>query len=270
MLSDEKVAPVMRKYNPDAKYYDHFYAVFNYYFNECSVSIQQRPATIHLAMAYFTQMIMMDKVHARDIQILIAVCILLASKLDEIDYNLPSFDYILHHMKNSKYLINYSLKFSKQHYVIFEEITLKMLRWNLSQITPYHCLQALIAQGIVLSHEKCRIDNSDTIEKSDLESSDLSSEYCDVAPTTGMRRPYGVRSRSSKRSQLRTEDAMVKGKSYSSKKLAHSKTSKTDANSNLREIDITLLIKVRQCSEYFVKLSALVLETQKYTSSKVA
>lgn len=87
---------------------------------------------------------------------LVATSLLLASKFNEIDYNLPSFDYL----KNSERLGRFWRHFSWREYIEFEKLVLKTLDWNLSQITTYQYLQALLSQGIVLSHEKVKVDTS--------------------------------------------------------------------------------------------------------------
>lgn len=92
----------------------------------------------------------------RDFDLLVATSLLLASKFNEIDYNLPSFDY----MKNSEKLGRFWRHFSWREYVEFEKLVLMTLDWNLSLTTTYQYLQALLSQGIVLSHEKVKFDAS--------------------------------------------------------------------------------------------------------------
>ena len=159
MLSDEMIQPNFRIYNPKPKFETYFKDIYKYYFLDCHYSIQQRYQTLHLAMSYFTQSIMgLSNINHKNIDLLAATCLLLGSKLDEIDYNLPSFEYILYHMKNSEHMKNYSLKFSKQEHIDLEKYIVTSLDWNLSQLTPYHFLQALLSQGVVLSHEKVKVE----------------------------------------------------------------------------------------------------------------
>lgn len=101
MLSDEKMHPIMRTFNPNAKYLEHFFDCYSYYFKNCHKTIKQRYQTLHLAIGYFTQWMMKStQLHHTQIELCVATCLLLASKYDEIDYNLPSFEYIQHHMKS--------------------------------------------------------------------------------------------------------------------------------------------------------------------------
>jgi hypothetical protein len=58
----------------------------------------------------------------RDIDILVAVSLLIASKFDEIDYNLPSFDY----MKNTESLNQFWKGFEIEEFVAFEKFVLKV------------------------------------------------------------------------------------------------------------------------------------------------
>jgi hypothetical protein len=45
-------------------------------------------------------------------------------------------------------------------FFLFKNILSGYLDWNLNQMTPYHFLQGLLAQGIVLSHEKTKVFQS--------------------------------------------------------------------------------------------------------------
>lgn len=93
----------------------------------------------------------------RDIEILAASCLLLASKFDEIDYNLPSFEY----MKNTERLKLFWEGLEHQEFVHFEKFIVQSLDWQFYQLTPYHFLQALLSQGIVLSHERVMSESSE-------------------------------------------------------------------------------------------------------------
>ena len=200
MLNDEKMNPSMRMFNANAKHLENFYNVYNYYFIDCHNTIHQRYQTLHLAMGYFTQILMwVSTLEKHDIEILAIVWLLMASKLDEIDYNLPSFDYILNHMKNSKFWINYSLRFSKNDYIFYEKFVLKKLNWNLSQITPYHFLQALLSQGVIFNHEKRIVEKNLGNDFSNIVESDAESDQEDKDKTKkSIRKPYGSRSKSLK------------------------------------------------------------------------
>lgn len=173
MLTDEKLKPQMRVYNPNVMF-DNLPDVYWYYFYDCKSVIQQRMQTLHLAMNYYTQcytkMWMMD---TREIElryprichfvraksdiahILVPAWLLLASKFDEIDYNLPSFNYL----RNSQKLSQFWVGFQWADYVEFERTVIDLLNWNWDQMTPYHFLQTLISQGILLSHERVRKEN---------------------------------------------------------------------------------------------------------------
>ena len=105
MLEDEKITPNTRVFNDKARFQTHLINVYKYFFNDWNKSIQQRHQTLHLAIAFFTQVIMRNnRITFQEVELLIPTSLLLASKLDEIDYNLPSFSYIMHHMKNSEHM----------------------------------------------------------------------------------------------------------------------------------------------------------------------
>ena len=168
MIEDEKIYPQTRIFNDHARFQIHLINVYKYFFADCQKSIQQRYRTLHLAIGYFTQLIM--KTHGlsfQNVELLIPTWLLLASKLDEIDYNLPSFEYIVQHMKNSEHMNNYSLRFYKEDYIELERFVLKTLDWNISQLTPYHFVQALLSQGVVGNHEKVKVTISNSEQNSE-------------------------------------------------------------------------------------------------------
>ena len=110
---------------------------------------------------------------------LVPTCLFLASKFDEIDYNLPSFEF----MKHSNKLKHFWGGLQWKDYVEYERVVLTLLDWNLDQMTPYHFLQSLIAQGILLSHEKVKIfqANINSSEKSENNSYSNYIFNCDLA-----------------------------------------------------------------------------------------
>lgn len=63
-----------------------------------------------------------SSLNLRDTDILVAVSLLIASKFDEIDYNLPSFDY----MKNTEKLNQFWKGFGIEEFVAFEKFVLKV------------------------------------------------------------------------------------------------------------------------------------------------
>ena len=189
MIRDEKAFPNFRFYNPEANF-DNILDVYCYYFYDCKNAVKQRLETLHIAMDLFTQCIM--KISTMSYEeldsygcnfaniskdrfgfnyILVSTWLLISSKFNEIDYNLPSFEYLKHWEK----LRHFWQGIQWRDYVEFERFVVKLLNWNLNKITPYHFLQCLIAQGIVLSHEKIRVtkEKGDNQEESDKESSNV-------------------------------------------------------------------------------------------------
>ena len=63
-------------------------------------------------------------------------------------------------MKSNHALSYFWANFGYRDFVAFEKYILGVLDWNLNQMTPYHFLQALISQGIVLSHEKVKVEKT--------------------------------------------------------------------------------------------------------------
>ncbi|CAI2362830.1 unnamed protein product [Moneuplotes crassus] len=275
MLKDEKLKPQMRIFNPNVMF-DNLPDVYCYYFYDCKSVIQQRMQTLHLAMNYYTQcytkMCMMD---TREIElryprichfvraksdiahILVPACLLLASKFDEIDYNLPSFNYL----RSSQKLSQFWVGFQWADYVEFERTVIDLLNWNCDQMTPYHFLQTLISQGILLSHERVRKENSPQ--------SPMSKLTCNGSLT--IRHPYGGRSKSVRRTPANQSFATVsneislnKIKSGEKEEISSSQKEETIA------VDIETCKMVRETAEYYCQMTTLIPEMQKYDASLVA
>lgn len=142
------------------------------------------------------------------------------------------------------------LSFSKQDYIMFEKYLLELLDWNVMQTTPYHFFQALLAQGIVLSHEKQKQKMQTHKEQEVSEYSGESEiEECsdDNQNTSGIRRPYGIRSKSSKRTQRNNKElSQLNTKSYSNKKLIASKTNEIEHIFELKDINSQIIESVRE------------------------
>ena len=86
-----------------------------------------------------------QRIKNENMSIIGITCFLLASKFDEIDYQLPSIRSLLRLMNQSKYLSSYCLKFRCEDIASCEEeVTKNVLDWNLAQLTPYHFCQNFI------------------------------------------------------------------------------------------------------------------------------
>lgn len=103
-LRDELKQPKMRSYTGNIVFEEYLPIVYKYYFKDCQHSVQQRKGTLSLALDYFVQVwTKLKRLERRDLNILVISCLLLASKLDEIDKNLPSFGYMIKHYSKSRY-----------------------------------------------------------------------------------------------------------------------------------------------------------------------
>lgn len=202
-------------------------------------------------MAYFTQALMrLSSLNHMDIDVLVAACLLIASKFDEIDYNLPSFDYL----QNSKRLNHFWSRISWNEYVQFEKFLIQSLEWNLNQLTPYHFLQALLSQGVVLSHERVKADSDENSPQKvgeDKVTNFKSLNMNKVPDSISMRAPYGGRSKSVKRTQIDNTAEKVGNSFKKMNSEVKSSTVRNAANHELKEIDDDVLQKVRETSEYF-------------------
>ncbi|CAI2384358.1 unnamed protein product [Moneuplotes crassus] len=172
-LKDEQQAPRMRSYSQRIVFEEHLPSVYMYYFKDCRFSIKQRERICTLAFSYFIQMcVNLKNLEERDLDMLVITCLLLASKLDEIDDHLPSFEYMVSHYNKSSYrIMHYGSRLTKhghfQHSRL-EECCLKTLEWNLNQTTVNDFLNSLFTQGIVLSTDKPKKQVQDYGDEDDM------------------------------------------------------------------------------------------------------
>jgi hypothetical protein len=136
-----------------------------------------------------------------------------------------------------------------------------ILDWNMNQMTPYHFLQSLLAQGVVLSYEKVRVTESgqNTVEKPASQSIFFVFNFIDI------REPYGGRSKSVKTT---CQFYLTENNNLRQNEADLSPTNTGEFK--LKSIDQTVIKKVRETSEYFCQISLLVLQSLKYPSSMVA
>lgn len=110
-IRDELKAPNMRCYDPAMSFIKYLPIVYRYYFEDCHYGLKQRVNTLNLAFAYFIQVCTkMKHLTENDLDMVVITCLLIASKLDEIDYNLPSFPYLIKHYGKSRHRIRSSSK----------------------------------------------------------------------------------------------------------------------------------------------------------------
>lgn len=78
------------------------------------------------------------------------MCLLLASKYDELDDYIPM---IRDFQKLSRY--EFAYKDCQEE----EEAVLRQLNWSLGFITPYHIIESLIQQGVIFEDDKIKADD---------------------------------------------------------------------------------------------------------------
>jgi hypothetical protein len=112
-LRDELKAPKMRFYSERVVFEGYLPMVYKYYFHDCHYSIEQRKGTLNLAFNFFVQVCSrLKSLEQRDLNLLVLSCLMIASKLDEIDNNLPSFSYLIGHYSDSRYILQEISKLS--------------------------------------------------------------------------------------------------------------------------------------------------------------
>ena len=109
--------------------------------------MKQRSITIHLAVAYL-DILMQDEAgfQKSKADTVALTCLLLASKFDELDENIP--------------LIRELQRLCRQTSISYDEVvkcevqTLNKLNWDLFKLTPLHFVQNLVGQGIVFTTDR--------------------------------------------------------------------------------------------------------------------
>eukprot|EP00347_Sterkiella_histriomuscorum_P013562 403364240 len=88
-----------------------------------------------------------EKVRDKHMNLKAQMCLLLASKFDELDDYIPM-------IRDFQKLARY--EFSYRECKDEEEAVLRQLGWSLGFITPYHILDSLISQGVIFEDDKIR------------------------------------------------------------------------------------------------------------------
>lgn len=122
MMQDEANYMKLRVYKPEVRYYEEIGNVYRFIFEDGYYNLQQRTQTCHLAMAYFTQTIMRcPNLKKNEIGVISAAALMVASKFDELDYNLPPASYICKIMNNSKSVGHYDVAFNESDLILCEK-----------------------------------------------------------------------------------------------------------------------------------------------------
>ena len=94
-----------RFYNKSFSFEKYMPMVYKFMFEDMHKEAKQRIDTLNLAFGFFIQICTKMKNEESDFVNMMIACILLASKLDEIDDNLLTSEFILNKFLNSKYTI---------------------------------------------------------------------------------------------------------------------------------------------------------------------
>ena len=113
--------------------------------------LKQRNLTIHLAVTFADILLQDEKIFDKIKQeTLICTCLLLASKFDEIDDNIPLIR-DLQKVCAKQRVVGYEEMLKAEQAVLFK------LNWDLFKITPMHFLQNLLGQGVVFSNDRVQL-----------------------------------------------------------------------------------------------------------------
>ena len=113
---------------------------------EIGEKLKQRSLTIHLAVAYLDILMHQPSFDQTQQDVQALTCLLLASKFDELDDNIP--------------LIREFQRIAKTKDFTYEDVTkcevhlLRLLCWDLFKLTPLHFVQNVLGQGVVFSNDK--------------------------------------------------------------------------------------------------------------------
>lgn len=102
--------------------------------------LKQKESTCYLALHYLTQVVSNSfyRIQSDNLSIIACASMIIASKFDELDYNLVNSQVLLNLMKSSPHLDNFEKNFNSEDMASCEEEILKnILKWNLFQVTSY-------------------------------------------------------------------------------------------------------------------------------------
>ena len=138
----------LRVYKPEVRYQADIVNVYKFIFKEAAEVMKQRLQTCHLAMEYFTQAMMRwPNLKRNEIGVITAASLMVASKFDELDYNLLPASYIFLQMKESPNIGHYDKSFTENDIIDCEKKICECLNWNLHQYTPYHFLENYLGKN---------------------------------------------------------------------------------------------------------------------------
>ena len=117
----------------------------------------QRKTTLHLALQYLIIVLSKADFPKPRLGLVAATCLLLASKYDELDNNVPLFEDVLSTVQESKHLKQFDRKFTHSDLEECEAFILKLLDWNLMQLTPFQALSELLALGVTFKNDRRQV-----------------------------------------------------------------------------------------------------------------
>lgn len=285
MLQDESNFPKMRIYKESVPHHCEIVNVYKFLFKDAAQWLHQSNQTLHLAMEYYIQTAMRcPNLKKSEIGIIAVTWLLIASKFDEIDYNLVSSWYLRLMLSTSPYLCQYDSKFQEIDIIDWERSICKRLDWNFHQFTSYHFLQLFLEMGVTQNgdfiQDYCWTENS-IADRGDISSDPrnltkrklvgANTQYSDYKSTT---------SNTDEDSQTRHES--TNDSEGQSRKSSFEINETFRSQENSKSFEITNSPKglrimnnndkkmLEAICEYLQSLSTLIGELQSFTASKVA
>jgi hypothetical protein len=119
MMQDEVNYSKLRIYDPNVQYREEIINVYKFIFNDGHFNFRQRIQTCHLAMTYFTEIMMScPNFKKNEIGAISAASLLIASKFDELDYNLLPASLICQVTNRSKNVGYYGEDFNERDLIV--------------------------------------------------------------------------------------------------------------------------------------------------------
>ena len=103
IIEDEKRITIFRHFKENATFFVQF-PELRAYINEAGFDLLQRKTTLHLAQQYLIAVLSKVDFPKSRLGLVAATCLLLASKYDELDNNVPLFEDVLSTLQDSQHL----------------------------------------------------------------------------------------------------------------------------------------------------------------------
>ena len=117
-----------------------------------------QPHTTHVAVMYMDRIMQTCAVPRDSLQIVSLVCLLIASKYEEREIDVPTIDMLVQELKTSDVTSSKENQAKEEqrlrkHIVQIEIMILNRLKWDLSEYTPLHFLAHFLHKGVLFEND---------------------------------------------------------------------------------------------------------------------